>query len=80
MAIISEFHEAASSDRGVAHPTKVECGYHKIITQDGVLLQLSTYGSDDRQSEKKVSQTFQLDQERAAELIKIIRSVFPGLG
>ncbi|MEV0823781.1 hypothetical protein [Nonomuraea rubra] len=47
---------------------------------DGTYLQLSTYGSDGRQSEKKVSQTLQLDRERAAVLLNIIKEAFPDLG
>lgn len=61
------------------HPTEVECGYRRVTSSSGDLLQLSTYGSDSRQSEKKTSQTLQLDRERAAELITIIRAVFPDL-
>jgi 5-methylcytosine-specific restriction protein B len=40
------------------------------------LLQLSTYGSDERQSDKKVSQTLQLDEVAARELVEIISRVF----
>jgi hypothetical protein len=47
--------------------------------RSGDLLQLSTYGSDERQSETKIIQTLPLDRERAAELVRIIRNVFPGL-
>jgi hypothetical protein len=77
MARISEFFEVQTSAQ--VHPTTVECGYRRISSPDGYLLQLSTYGSDNRQSQKKVSQTLQLDRERAAELLRIIRGTFPGL-
>jgi hypothetical protein len=77
MARISELFEVKASAK--AHPTAVECGYQRVSSPDGDLLQLSTYGSDSRLSEKKVSQTLQLDRKRAAELMKIIRQTFPGL-
>jgi 5-methylcytosine-specific restriction protein B len=77
MARIKEFFQTQVSSK--LHPTEVECGYQRISTPDGDVLQLSTYGSDDRQSEKKTSQTLQLDKQRAAELVEIIRSTFPEL-
>lgn len=78
MAKIREFF--ATNNSAKPHPTVVECGYQKVHTSvGGVLLQLSTYGSDSRQSEKKVSQTLQLDERGAAELMRIIRLTFPNL-
>ena len=59
------------------HPTEVECGWQVLTSEDGhVLLQLSTYGSDDRRSEKKVSQTIQIDASIAAELSALLRDTF----
>jgi 5-methylcytosine-specific restriction protein B len=40
------------------------------------LLQLSTFGSDDRRSESKVSQTIQIDEAMAKELSKVLAEVF----
>lgn len=75
MARISAFFRTTTGSR--AHPTEVECGYQ--VVDDGAqrLLQLATYGSRDRVSGQKVSQTLQLDRERAEELIKIIQRAFP---
>jgi 5-methylcytosine-specific restriction protein B len=62
---------------GRPHPTEVECGWRVIRGVDGAhVLQLSTYGSDDRQSEKKVSQTLQIDRVIAAELATLLRETF----
>ena len=74
MARVKEFFpdERSSSP----HPTEVECGYQVVQNGGERLLQLSTYGSDDRQSEKKVSQTIQLDAVGAAELVRIISETF----
>lgn len=48
--------------------------------RDGApVLQLDTYGSPERQDQGTVSQSIQLDEENARELIAIIRSVFPSL-
>ncbi|GGP17036.1 hypothetical protein LDL08_40820 [Nonomuraea glycinis] len=78
MAKIKEFFRVTKT--AGPHPTEVECGYQVIQADEGILLQLSTYGSDGRQSEKKTSQTLQLDRERAAELLRILTNTFPGLG
>ncbi|MFB9471498.1 hypothetical protein ACFFR3_18405 [Nonomuraea salmonea] len=74
---MTEFFKTQQSGR--PHPTEVECGYQTVSGPSGRYLQLSTYGSDGRQSEKKVSQTLQLDRERAAMLLKIIKETFPDL-
>ena len=43
------------------------------------LLYIATYGSDGRQSGPKPSQAVHLDRERAAELMGILKRVFPGI-
>jgi hypothetical protein len=45
----------------------------------GCLLQLDTYGSDERQIPGKVSQSLQFDEHAAQELFSILRRAFPGL-
>lgn len=78
MAIVTEFVAMTGSSQ--PHPTTVECGYQPVLADDGRrLLQLSTYGSDQRQSHKKTSQTLQFDEDGARELVRIIGEVFPGL-
>jgi hypothetical protein len=77
MAKISNFQATALNSK--AHPTQVICGHQKIHDGSETLLQLSTFGSAERQSEYKVSQTLQIDRHRAAELISILRQAFPGL-
>lgn len=60
------------------HPTEVECGWQLLTDANGDrILQLSTYGSDQRRSEKKVSQTIQIDATIAAELSALLRDNFP---
>jgi hypothetical protein len=77
MARIREFFRIESS--GKLHPTEVECGYSVIGSGSGALLELRTYGSDNRVSAKKVSQTLQLDRAAAEQMIEIIADAFPGL-
>lgn len=59
------------------HPTEVDCEVRRVApATGGVLLQLSTFGSKDRQSEPKVSQTIQLDREAALRLRALIDETF----
>jgi len=68
------FHDVRSSS---AHPSEVEAGWQVILAGDGSkLFQLSTYGSDTRQSKKKVSQTIQMDETTARELMGLLASEF----
>ena len=62
-----------------AHPTEVDATFQVIQAEVGTLFHLSTYGSDSRASEPKVSQTIQLDREMAALLVAALRDAFPGL-
>lgn len=61
------------------HPTEVDC-FHQVITAaDGTrLLHITTFGSDQRRSDPKSSQSLQIDEARACELIGIIQTAFPG--
>lgn len=77
MALITSFTEFAKDTTAVHGP--VECGY-AIFERDGRrYLQLDTYGSQHRRRPGKVSQSIQLDRERAQELLGLIRKTFPGL-
>lgn len=68
------FHENRASR---PHPTEVDCGWTVVHTSDGgKLVQLSTYGSDFRASDKKVSQTIQVDRATAAELVALLKGTF----
>lgn len=76
MARVSSFFQ---DDRSTTrpHPTEVEAGWKVLNDAQGQrLFQLSTYGSDDRQSEKKVSQTIQLDALAAQQLVDLLRKTF----
>lgn len=79
MAVIRGFrHEVKGY--GARHSTDVDCLYFQFLDTGGArILQLSTLGSDQRQSQPKVSQTFQIGAEGAAELRRILDQTFPGL-
>ncbi|MEZ0350687.1 hypothetical protein [Mycobacterium sp. pR1184] len=73
MALITSFR--FRNDRTIRFKTKVECGwtYDRSAGTAG-LLQLETYASDGT-----TSQVLHIDLDRAAELLKILDEVFPGL-
>ncbi|WP_062516818.1 hypothetical protein [Demequina gelatinilytica] len=58
------------------HPTDVDATWAIVSTPSGQFLQLSTYGSDTRSSEPKVSQTVQIDRQVAGELRRALDAVF----
>lgn len=77
MAYITGFRHAPGDRRGVHKP--VECGWSTFEVEGRRLLQLDTYGSDDRAMPGKTSQSVQLDEEAARTLVGLLRETFPGL-
>jgi hypothetical protein len=76
MAFITKFFKVPVA-AGRRH-SDCECGW-SVTQRDGVaVLQLDTYGSKDRKLAQKVSQSIQLDRERAIELASLIDEAFPG--
>jgi len=76
MARVRSLNEATGRPPSV-HPTEVDCTWQTTQTPDGsTLVTLSTYGSDNRVSQPKVSQTIQLDRELAAELVRVLTAAF----
>jgi hypothetical protein len=65
--------------RGGLHPTRVDCEWFAFERDGKRLLQLDTYGSDERKDKGTVSQTLQLDETTARELLRILRKAFPGI-
>lgn len=62
------------------HPSEVD-GFHQLaIGDDGrPFLHLTTFGSDSRKSQPKSSQSLQLDEGMARQLVALLRETFPGL-
>jgi hypothetical protein len=63
---------------GHRHPTEVDCELRPVLDDGRTYLQLSSFGSDLRKREKKVSQTLQFDREEALALAAYIHRLFPG--
>lgn len=59
--------------------TLVDCGWQIVEVEGETLLQLTTYGSDERQNIGSPSQTVQIDADIAAELVRVLRRAFPGI-
>jgi hypothetical protein len=78
VAHITHFEELPATASGRVH-TDVECGYRIVNSGGQVLLQLDTYGSDQRQIPGKISQSLQLDADAARTLVRIALKAFPGL-
>jgi hypothetical protein len=77
MAFLGEFSSVPSSASSLHKP--VLCGWRMFDVEGKRILQLDTYGSEDRQIPDKVSQSIQIDREGAATLLKLIREAFPGV-
>lgn len=58
------------------HPTEVDATWTIVRTPTGPYFELTTYGSDQRQSKPKPSQTFQLDRHMAQSLRVALDEVF----
>lgn len=79
MARITSFVWAEQSD-GRPQPTSVDCAWRVFGAGSARILQLDTFGSNDRANPGKQSQTLQLDRSVAEDLIRIIQSAFPKAG
>ncbi|MBO9395152.1 hypothetical protein J7400_00565 [Shimia sp. R9_2] len=75
MAVVLKFSPSAKTIRSL-HPTQVVCEYMTTEKDGKKLLQLNTYGSDERQIPGKLSQTLQIDKTIARQLMDILREEF----
>ncbi|MCM4084227.1 hypothetical protein [Paractinoplanes hotanensis] len=70
MARIRAFQR--STQRLTVHNTTVECEFETVDDGSSRVLHLSTFGSKDRASVRKSSQSIQLDIDHARKLIVIL--------
>lgn len=77
MALIARFEERPLDPRRVHE--QVVCGYRATDIGGRRILQLETYGSENRQIPGKISQSLQLDEAAAGELKRILDRAFPRL-
>jgi len=65
---------------GAGRPHSAAEGSWTVSEREGKkVLQIDTYGSRDRKDVGTVSQSLQIDEERARELLQIILNTFPGI-
>jgi hypothetical protein len=75
MARVRSLSQGTQSIR--PHESEVDCLYNVVRAPDGTpLLHLSTFGSDMRQSKPKSSQSIQIDEQIARELIALLEATF----
>ncbi|GHD89408.1 hypothetical protein [Streptomyces naganishii] len=77
MALIREFQQVSSDTQKLHGP--VTCGYRTFTVNGRRVLQLDTYGSEERQIHGKISQSIQLDDDAARNLLRVLQEAFPGL-
>jgi hypothetical protein len=77
VAKINEFHEVALDSTRIHEG--VNCGWRIFSAGGERILQLDTYGSEARKIPGKVSQSIQLDESAARQLIEIVLRAFPGV-
>lgn len=75
MALITQFERDERDFRSL-HPTHVVCKYLVSLNDGKKVLQLNTYGSAEREIPEKLSQTLQLDENSARQLLAILNEEF----
>lgn len=76
MARVESFVKVNRTGSHRLHPTAVICGVETYEVGGARLVQLDTYGGEDRDIPGKVSQTLQLDAAAASWLVKILQDAF----
>lgn len=77
MALLGDFRQT-SSDRNQLHGP-VEWGWRAFEVEGRKILQIDTYGSQQRKLTGKQSQSIQVDERAAQILTELIRETFPSL-
>jgi hypothetical protein len=78
MALVSAIEPSPKERQGLHKPTR--CLYSVVQTDSGErLLQLDTYGSEEREHPEKISQSLQFDRAGASQLFQLLKDTFPGL-
>src|SRR3954471_5207524 len=77
MAIVTQFRKVAKGRVGRAKRT--DCGYARVELDGVEYLLLESYGSSERSSPGKISQSLHIDRSHAAELRRLLARRFPGI-
>jgi len=75
MAFVKNLERDTTSIRGI-HPTTVPCRFMVGLADGTKIIQLNTYGSEDRVVTGQYSQTLQFNEETALQLYRALRSAF----
>jgi len=75
MALVTRLERDERDFRSL-HPTHVACKYLVSENQGKKVLQLNTYGSEDREIPGKLSQTLQFDEQSARQLFAVLQREF----
>ena len=76
MARVRSLQQGAQDVR--VHPSEVDCFYQSIVSASGEkFVHLTTFGSEERVSRPKSSQSLQLDERTVRQLIDVLRKAFP---
>ncbi len=59
------------------HTSEVDCYYSIVESAGEPILHLSTFGSESRKTEPKSSQSIQIDEQIARELLDLLHRTFP---
>ncbi|MGC9455750.1 MAG: methionyl-tRNA formyltransferase [Phycisphaerae bacterium] len=78
MALVTQL-ERIAKDRPKVHKPTHGTYFSFVGDRDKRYFVLETYGTCDREFPEKVSQSVQLDEQGAAQLIRILREEFPNL-
>lgn len=73
MALIRNLNKIARNSR---LQTEVESSYNTLISGGKKYIQINTYGSSERLHKGVVSQTLQMDEQTAKQLVEIIKSEY----
>ena len=76
MALVEGFAERTLDRPRLHEPAR--CTYSIVEIENEKRLQLDTYGSRTREIPGKQSQSLQLDETSARELVRLIHATFPG--
>ncbi|MEM5477027.1 hypothetical protein [Pacificibacter sp. AS14] len=76
MAFVHKISKDEDREIRSLHPTRLECRYIASESNGMKILQLNSYGSDDRDVPGKLSQTLQFDENSAQELFQVLKAEF----
>ncbi|NVK47440.1 MAG: hypothetical protein HWE33_14155 [Rhodobacteraceae bacterium] len=76
MAFVKHIQKDEGREIRSLHPTQLVCKYIATNQNGRRILQLNSYGSDERDVPGKLSQTLQFDEDSAAQLYAVLKAEF----